>query len=291
MGRRLHLHSIEIIDTARAVLAEIAPTTVRSVCYQLFTRGLIADMGKNETGKVSRLLTRARESGVIPWHWIVDETREIERAAQWSDGEVFIEQAVRQYRRDCWLDQPCRVEVISEKGTVRGVLAPVLDDFGVPFRVMHGFGSATVLNDMACTINAAESPSILLYVGDYDPSGLYMSEADLPERLMRYHADPEHYELRRVALTCEDAGRLPSFPADAKRGDARHEWFVRSYGAQCWELDAMNPNDLRERVRHCIAACLDIDAWEHALMIQAAERESMDSFMGDWQRMLQGGRV
>ncbi|MFX1766161.1 hypothetical protein PWP93_26945 [Paraburkholderia sp. A1RI-2L] len=248
-------------------------------------------MGKNEAGKVSRLLARARESGVIPWHWIVDETREIEQAAQWSDGEVFIEQVVRQYRRNCWLDQPCRVEVISEKGTVRGVLAPVLDHFGAAFRVMHGFGSATALNDMARAINESAVPSILFYVGDYDPSGLYMSEADLPERLARYGADPDAYDLRRVALIREDVGGLPYFPADTKRGDARHEWFVRRYGSRCWELDAMNPNDLRERVRACITDCLDLGAWKHALNIQAAERESKDSFMADWQRMLRGGRA
>ncbi|EEA00137.1 conserved hypothetical protein [Burkholderia sp. H160] len=290
MGRGLHWQSARIINTAGVILESIEPTTVRSVCYQLFTRGLIANMGKNETAKVSRLLTLARERGDIPWDWIVDETRAVERATQWEDGAAFIEQAVRQYRRDCWRDQPYRVEVISEKGTVRGVLAPVLHEYGVPFRVMHGFGSATVLNDMARTINAAEAPSILLYVGDYDPSGLYMSEADLPERLTRYHADPEHYELRRVALTREDIGGLPSFPADAKRGDARHAWFVRNYGTRCWELDAMNPNDLRERVRRYVDVLLDIDAWNHALKIQAVERESMDSLMGRWQCMFQGGR-
>ena len=47
------------------------------------------------------------------------------------------------YRRDYWNQQPVRVEVWSEKGTVRGVLQPVLDEYGVGFRVMHGFGSAT----------------------------------------------------------------------------------------------------------------------------------------------------
>ena len=35
--------------------------------------------------------------------------------------------------------------VWSEKGTVRGVLQPVLDDYAVGFRVMHGFSSATTV--------------------------------------------------------------------------------------------------------------------------------------------------
>ena len=38
---------------------------------------------------------------------------------------------------------------------------------------------------------------------------------------------------------------LPSFPASDKKKDPRYKWFVRNYGNRCWELDAMDPNDLR----------------------------------------------
>ena len=71
-----------------------------------------------------------------------------------------------------------RVEVWSEKGTVRGVLAPVLDEYAVGFRVMHGFCSATTVHDVAEDDDGRDL--IVLYVGDYDPSGLFMSEHDLP---------------------------------------------------------------------------------------------------------------
>lgn len=290
MGRGLHRESVEIINATIGLLEDIRPTTVRSVCYQLFTRGLIANMGKNETAKVSRLLTRAREHGHIPWGWIVDETRAVEQAAQWNDGIDFIDSVTSQYRKDYWQDQPYHVEVISEKGTVRGVLAGVLDEFGVPFRVMHGFASATAAKDMADAIASRDKPSVLLYVGDYDPSGLYMSEVDLRERLNRYGA--EHgFALLRVALDEQDvnAGDLPSFPADAKRSDARHAWFTRNYGQQCWELDAMNPNDLRARVRDSILEYLEINAWDHMVEIERVEQASMQKFMGEWRRVLSGG--
>ena len=55
----------------------------------------------------------------------------------------------RAYRRDFWNQQPVRVEVWSEKGTVRGVLQPVLDKYAVGFRVMHGFSGATTIYDVA----------------------------------------------------------------------------------------------------------------------------------------------
>ena len=61
----------------------------------------------------------------------------------WNDPADLRPHRQPSYRRDFWNQQPVRVEVWSEKGTVRGVLAPVLDEYGVGFRVMHGFSSAT----------------------------------------------------------------------------------------------------------------------------------------------------
>ncbi|WP_225934378.1 MULTISPECIES: hypothetical protein [unclassified Cupriavidus] len=280
----MHEVSKIIINAAIDVLAEIRPTTVRSVCYQLFTRGLIANMSKNETAKVSRLLTGARERGEIPWHWIVDETRGVEQAAQWRDGVSFIDSVMSQYRKDYWREQPYHVEVLSEKGTVRGVLASVLDEYGVAFRVMHGFGSATVLNDMAGAIASRDKPTVLLYVGDWDPSGLYMSQEDMFDRLIAYGAID--FTLQRIALTEADVkrGDLPYFEATTKTGDARYQWFVQRYGDRCWELDAMNPNDLRQRLDDSILEYLDVDAWNHMIEIERAERESMEGFMGQWKR-------
>ncbi len=43
---------------------------------------------------------------------------------------------------------------------------------------MHGFSGATTIHDVAEDDDGRDL--IVLYVGDYDPSGLYMSEHDLP---------------------------------------------------------------------------------------------------------------
>jgi hypothetical protein len=67
-----------------------------------------------------------------------------------------------------------------------------------------------------------------LYVGDFDPSGLYMSEEDLPYRL--------YVDLQRVALTRDHVADLPSFPATDKKKDTRYSWFHKNYGDRCWEL-------------------------------------------------------
>ena len=141
--------SLEQIEACREILTEIQPASVRAVCYRLFTMGLISDMSKNSTNKVSIQLVYARENGLIPWGWTVDETREAERVSVWSDPNAIIEAAVKGYRRDYWQDQDVRVKVWFEKGTVRGTLAPVPNKLGVTFRVMHGFASATTVTTIA----------------------------------------------------------------------------------------------------------------------------------------------
>ena len=265
-----------------AIVHERAPITVRGVAYALFTRGLIDSMSVNNTAKVSRVMTAMRESGGLDWTQIVDGSRAVDRVSTWNDPSSIISAAVRGYRRNYWQDQPTLVEVWSEKSTVAGVLAPVLQEYGVTFRVMKGFGSFTSVRQAAeDSLSLGEhQQGVVLYIGDYDPSGLYMSEVDLPARLDRYGSE---WEFNRVAVLPEDTPHLPSFTAASKSQDMRYSWFLENYGDQCWELDAIDPNDLRQRVEEQIVTRLDLPAWEHAKHIEAAEVESMHSFHRSWQ--------
>lgn len=285
-GRGKSQKSLNLITAAADILREIQPASVRAVCYRLFVAGLIPSMGKNSTGKVSKQLVDARESGLIPWRWIVDETRSAERASVWDSTDQIIDSAMRGYRRDNWQEQPHRLEVWSEKGTVRGTIWPVLSAYGVTFRVMHGFGSATTLNSVATMSAYYEKPLTVLYVGDYDCSGMCMSEVDIPQRLARYSGKAT---IRRIALTDDDVApgtALPHFEAETKTGDSRYRWFVSRYGNKCWELDAMSPVDLRQRVESAILNMLDTDAWNHAMAIEQVEIASMREFQQHWKESI-----
>ena len=280
-GRGKSPKSIAIVNAAVEILREIQPASVRAVCYRLFIQNLIPAMSKNHTNAVSTQLVWAREQGYIAWEWIVDETREAERITTWNSAEEIIEAAVRGYRQNYWSEQPEWIEIWSEKGTVRGTLAPVLDKYGVTFRVMHGYGSATALHSIAEETQGSDKTLEVLYAGDWDPSGMHMSEVDLPARLDRYGADAC---IARIALNKADVlhGDLPSFEAVTKQGDTRYQWFVERYGCRCWELDALSPVILRERVEVEIVARLDVDSWNHSMKIEAAERESMQGILRVW---------
>jgi hypothetical protein len=185
MSHGLWQSTKDILDAAIEFLKTEAPVNSRGVAYQLYGLHLIPSMAKAQTAKVSRILTRAREEGVIPFGWITDEVREVEKVPTFTDPESFAS-VMKVYRRQKWDAQKTNLMVISEKGTIRGTIAPILDKYEVPFLVMHGFGSATVINDIVMQYRASSKPLLLLYVGDWDPSGLYMSERDLPKRLFRY---------------------------------------------------------------------------------------------------------
>jgi hypothetical protein len=277
-GRGMARQSLDLIEAMREAAEAAQPITGRGIGYKLFTRGLIDSMSTNEMQKVYRLLRLAREQDTIPWGWIVDETRELERVSTWDDPEDYARTVARAYRRNFWNQQPYRVEVWSEKGTVRGVLNPVLNEYAVGFRVMHGFASATAVHDVA--IDDDGRPLMVLYVGDYDPSGLYMSEEDLPKRLKGY--DGNHVKLRRIALVRKQTRGLLSFPARDKKDDRRYSWFVTNHGNDCWELDAMDPRVLRDCVEREIRKLIEPVAWGRCEVVNAAEQESLKTIISKW---------
>ena len=84
----------------------------------------------------------------------------------------------------------------------------MLDHYAVGFRPVHGFSSATIVHDIAEDDDGRRL--IVLYVGDFDPSGMFMSEEDLPARFAKY--DGDHITLRRIALTRRATARPAVVP-------------------------------------------------------------------------------
>jgi hypothetical protein len=175
-----------------------------------------------------------------------------------------------------------------QPATVRGTLGPVLDKFGVTFRVMHGYASATAVNEIAETSVASDKPLIALYVGDWDPSGKHMSDVDLPRRLREYGAD---LAMRRIALERMHMVGLPSFDPESKSSDPRYRWFREHVGTDCYELDALPPPELRACVEGTILGLIDRKAWDHACMVEAVEVASMQDFDRSWQASISGRPV
>lgn len=276
--------TLELEAAIHAIVDDRHPITVRGVCYALFVTGLIDSMARTNTNKISRVLTRMREDGDIDWRRIVDDSRKVQHYLGWDDTDEAIRTTIEGYRRDYWQDQPTIVEVWAEKATVQGVLGPVIRDYGLPFRVMKGYGSFTAVKEAAQASQRAAHQGkdfTTLYLGDWDPSGLHMSLIDLPKRFYGYGGSGN---LSRIAITPEDH-ECPWFSVHDKTGDTRYDWYLSAHGERCWELDAINPNDLRARVEQQIMACLDLPAWDRAVEVEKAEIDSMQEFFTHWKRI------
>jgi hypothetical protein len=275
--RGLNQSTLKLIEAMKKIAEESHPITGRGIGYKLFAAGQIGSMSVNEMNAVYRALKIARERGHIPWDWIIDETRELELIRTWRNPSQCADGFF--YRRNLWQTQPHTVEVWSEKGTVRGVLWPVLSRLGVGFRVMHGFSSATTVWDASNRGND-DRPLVALYIGDWDPSGLCMSERDLPQRIREYGGD--HIELKRIALTADQTEPLPSFSVETKRRDPRYKWFKQNHGDRCWELDAMDPRQLRSVVETEIEALIDQELWDQQEAHQEREKRSIEALLRWW---------
>jgi len=80
-----------------------------------------------------------------------------------------------------------------------------------------------------------------------------------------------YVSLRRIALVESDLPGLPAFDAATKTADSRHQRFVARFGADCYELDAMPPPQLRDRVRIEIERLIDWRAWQGARLEEQEE--------------------
>ena len=77
---------------------------------------------------------------------------------------------------------------------------------------------------------------------------------------------------------------LPSFPATDKQKDPRYRWFRDNYGDRCWELDAMDPNDLRDCVEESIKELIEPVAWNRCEIVNRAEQESLKTILAGWNK-------
>lgn len=282
---------------AKAILRQVKPATVRHLYYRLLSEGLLPPKPAGHDNRYDRLCTEmlmAREEGQVPWSWIVDDSREAWRLDIYATAAAYAKEAAERYRRDVWATQERRVEVWSEKETVGGLLWPVCAKYRVPFQPFHGYAGGK-LHEIAEGVQEDPQPSLLaLYVGDFDPSGLNISDEVFPQKLEQYGAGGL-ITLHRIALVERDLTRVQLI--EAKTTDTRWERYAAAYGRipavqggrWCAELDALDPRELRRRVEAAIKREItDQDAWDDCLEGEAEERTDLQGALNAWVH-LEGG--
>ena len=241
------------------------PLTLRQVYYQMVGKGYIENT-KAEYQMLSGLIKWARIDGLIPWDVIEDRVRAFHDFRGWETKEEFVDQELNRflggYRRDLLQTQENYLEAWIEKDALSSLFSKVCLGYTVPVVVCRGFSSVSFLNDFKERLadKAGKTP-VMLYFGDFDPSGVEMLEAmkiTLGEEL-----GVGDIVFKRIALLKEDVStyNLPHNPFALKRTDTRARKHIARYGEIAVELDALRPDILEAKIKEAIEKELDVKAF------------------------------
>jgi len=300
--------TMERIDALKTFLSVDQPISKRAALYRLLSMGLIDST--DDFHNVNRALNRALEQGTVTdEHFddacFDDNRRLVDTPTTWTDPTELkeqIEYMIQNYRRDLWQDQPRRVEVWLEKHTVVYLVQDITHKYGVPLRISSGSYSRTFLYRAAEDISGITVPLAILYIGDFDPSGLDIERASrrgsngrdgIADFLEKdFNWKPGQFENQvtwlRVGVTPDDYRSIPAkarvslkddataHERDKKRGDPRAEEFKAKfgdYGVETEALEVLERNGLAHRLEREIKSRIDDVAWKKSERKQVRDRK------------------
>ena len=259
-------HQFDKLNKVLTVLEELKdykPLTLRQIYYQLVGSGYIENK-VSEYGMLSQLLKYARLSGYISWDDVEDRVRAYHDLTGYSSPEHFIKNELyyflRNYQRNLLQSQDKYLEIWIEKDALSSIFTRTASPYTVPVIVCRGFSSVSFLNDYKNRISEHQDKiPLLLYFGDFDPSGVEMLTA--METTLKDEMNIEGIIFKRSALLKDDiyTYNLPHSPEALKRTDTRAKKHMEQYGELAVELDALRPDILEGKIKDAIEAEIDMD--------------------------------
>lgn len=294
----------QLLEQVQHVLAEYAAHLPLS-CRQIFYR-LVGRFGFEKTERAYKrlleMLNRARRAGFIDFDAIRDDGAIVDIPQSYqgpADFYAAVRSAAYHYQRDRMANQDRTVECWVEANGMVPQVVRVAHDYGIGVYSSGGFDSTTIKHQAARRALKRDRPTVVLHVGDYDPSGMsiFDSAADDVSQLAvdlevrRTQADgflldadeisaANLVEFRRVVVTPEQVAtyRLPEAPP--KETDRRGEW-----NAETVQAEALSPDQLANELRAAFDAVVDRKRLDDMLQLEAQERaqlvEDIDRAFGE----------
>lgn len=247
---------LEQVNEVLVEYEEHLPLTVRQIFYRLVgVHGY--EKSENAYARLADKLVRARRAEVLPFDAIRDDGIVTLRHTAYGGIEDFHDETARRarnYRRDRQAGQLARIELWCEAAGMLHQLNRAAEPFSVPVYSTGGFASLTAVRAIADRALARNVPTVLLHVGDFDPSGESIFESIAEDAALFVATDRVIANLEihasRVALTAEQVAEhdLPTSPPKAT--DSRSD---RWDGGTC-QLEALPPDVLAQIVEDAIFA-------------------------------------
>lgn len=250
--------------------------TIRGLHYQLVGAGM-PNTQRHYKRVVSAMIS-ARRDNLVSYYAFSDRDREMEFYTEASQtnvedeirkGKQQIRAWMNNYSKNRWENQPVFAEVLIEKKALVGTFEKPCKKLGIALGACKGYPSLTFLNDLAQRFLEAEENGkelIILYFGDYDPSG-----EDIPRSIQDNLSKDfgVEVEVRRIALMEAQVLEWNLPPAPAKDGDSRTaNWG----GLGQVELDAVSPERLRELLEGAVDEIFDYSLFDELREQEEEER-------------------
>jgi hypothetical protein len=185
------------------------PTSARFLFYELEQLGVVSkETTERRDGKKGRrpdqnlieALTHLRDRGVVPWDWIVDETRALTRWRYARTVADYLIDTVDLARVDCWGGKPPPV-ILTESRSLAGVLNNLAREYLVPVTSSNGQCRGHLHTEVAPYLVEGQR---ILSLTDYDLAGGHIN--DHSRRVLERLVGPLDWV--RLAITREQAEAL-----------------------------------------------------------------------------------
>lgn len=280
----------DVLGVAREIVDSYdTPVTLRQLFYRLVARGLIRNT-RPQYQWLSVMTAQGRRDGTFPA--LIDEGRDIENVWYYaSPGEALTGLALS-YREDRTAGQPYTLYLGNEKQGQVAQLRLWFGDLGIPILPFGGYSSQTFEHDVVKHSLQYDREPKLLYAGDWDATGHHILTNFVKQTgIFGCDADDDDEDVEAVADECRIALNVDQveeydLPVLAgKPGDPRAIKWVEEHGTilddqrrpcpKQVELDALDPDVLREVYQTAIDQYWDQDAYDEALAVEAEHRQRL----------------
>ncbi len=272
--KRFSPESQSLIDRANTLIDALRDEgftlTLRQLYYRLVATGAIPNTPQSYK-RLGVLIGDARLAGDVDWDAIEDRVRNLQAWQYYATPAQGLTALASTFRLDRWQDQKYQPEVWVEKDALVGIVDRACSELGIPYMVCRGYMS---LSEMYATglrfsdMIMRNIVPVIIHLGDHDPSGLDMTR-DVQERMGMFLGLDGNWPIKRVALNMPQIRKYKPPPNPVKVKDSRSPDYVKEFGNDCWELDALEPQVLIDLIRKEANKY-----WDEATWVPHAEREA-----------------